>query len=753
MRPPAAERADPRTRSAPAAGAAPPVASATSNRIVAWYGATLFTSAVLVFWIQLLTGKLLLPRFGGTPAVWTSCLLFYQTLLLAGYAHADRVARIADPRRALAVHGALLLAGAACLPLRLPVLPVLSAQHPVLQLLTTLTLAVGPPFVALAATAPLMQRWFSRLGLAASTNPYPLYALSNLGSVVGLLAYPFLLEPRLTLAQQRLAWSLLYALACIAILGAGLPLLRAAGLATVPATASSVSSLRRRLQWLVLSCIPASLMYGVTAMLATDIGSVPLLWVVPLALYLLTFVAAFSTREQAAIRRAASVALPVLLAMLAVSFLLNLAHPVWLVPTAHLVGFFLAAYVLHGELAARRPPAEEATSFYLWMAFGGTLAGVGNAVVAPLVFDTILEYPLALGLTVLVLHAIEDRAPGTVTPGFASRVAAVTLVASIVLAGARSASVAQRWPGVVAIALLLAALRWIFPLTLAPLAITIVLAILTGQYASAGGTLLHVERSFFGVHRVVATADGARLYLHGTTLHGRQSGDSTRRREPLTYFHPSGPIGQLLANAPAGRFARVAVLGLGAGSLAAYARTGERWDFYEIDPTVERIARDPRWFTFLADAAAARVVIGDARLELAASPERYDLIVADAFSSDAMPVHLFTREAFALYGEHLRPGGILAVNVTNRFLDLAPVLAATANELGLRGIHQVDGAVSLDDTAVGKSASHWALLVRAWPDLGAVARDPRWRPLDERVAAEPWTDDHSDVLSVMRFER
>jgi hypothetical protein len=335
-----------------------------------------------------------------------------------------------------------------------------------------------------------------------------------------------------------------------------------------------------------------------------------------------------------------------------------------------------------------------------------------------------------------------------------SRVVAVTLVASIVLAGASSEGVAQRWPGVFTIALLLAALRWIFALTSAPLAITFVLAILAGQYSSTGGSLLHVERSFFGVHRVVATGDGARLYLHGTTLHGRQSADPARRREPLTYFHPSGPIGQLLVDAPPGRFPRVAVLGLGAGSLAAYARIGERWDFYEIDPTVERIARDPRWFTFLADAPTpTSVVIGDARLELAASPERYDLIVADAFSSDALPVHLFTREAFALYAEHLQPGGVLAVNITNRFLDLAPVLAKTAADLGLTGIHQVDDVVSRADASTGKSVSHWALLARAAADLGAVANDARWRPLDQRVAAEPWTDDHSDVLSVLRFGR
>jgi hypothetical protein len=272
-----------------------------------------------------------------------------------------------------------------------------------------------------------------------------------------------------------------------------------------------------------------------------------------------------------------------------------------------------------------------------------------------------------------------------------------------------------------------------------------------GQFWNGGERVLHVERSFFGVHRVLRAPDGSHVYQHGTTLHGRQSLDPARRREPLAYFAASGPIGQLLSSAAPTRFTRVAVLGLGAGTLAAYARAGADWDFYEIDPTVERIARDPRLFTFLADAPGrCRVVIGDARLALAAASDRYDLVIADAFSSDAMPVHLFTREAFALYRDRLRPRGVIAVNVTNRFLDLVPVLAANAGALGLVGVTR-DDVVSAAEAAAGKSASRWVVLAGAADDLGLIGADPRWTSLRADPDTRLWTDDHSGIGGALRW--
>jgi hypothetical protein len=725
------------------------------------YSIAILLGAALLFWVQLFFGKLLLPGFGGTPAVWNTCLLFYQAVLLGGYAYADLLGRLLVPRRQAVVHALVLLAPAALLPVGLPAgWEPPGDANPVPWLLGALALGLGVPFFVLSTTSPLLQRWFSRLGLPRSHDPYPLYAASNLGSMLGLLGYPLLVEPNATLAVQASLWSWGYALYVLLGLACAAALLRAPasaheGAAQDPAPAPLPS---QRLQWLLLSFVPAALLYGVTTMLATDVASVPLLWIVPLGLYLLSFVLAFASWQPLPFGALAAV-LPLGLAAMVITLLLNLASPAAPYLALHLAGFLTTAFVLHRELALRRPAAEHLTGFYLWISLGGLLAGLYCAILAPMLYDSVLEYPMALLLAGLLLHAA--RIGGT---GMGSvprvRLAALTLALGALLlllgAGFSLAPLPASLPGHAPLLLALLGIALAFRPGRLVLALGLAAGVMLGQFAPRAEGLLHASRSFFGVHRVYRVEGRYQVYQHGTTVHGRQSLDPALRRTALSYFHPSGPIGQALGLLyMAHPIERVAVLGLGAGSLAAYSSSGQQWDFYEIDPTVEAIALDPSLFTFLADARGeCRVILGDARLSLqrtAAAP--YDLIVADVFSSDAIPVHLFTREAFELYFRRLAPEGVLALHITNRFLDLEPVLGAIAAELGLVGVAQWDGSMTAHEAEIGKAASHWALVARRSEHLGALARRGRWRPLAVREGVRAWTDDYSDVLGVLQLGR
>jgi hypothetical protein len=721
------------------------------------YCLTLLLSALLLFCVQLYFGRLLLPRFGGTPAVWNGCLLFYQGVLLLGYLYADRVGRIERPGLALGLHLGTLLCGALLLPPRLlAAWSPAGQENPIPVLLALLGASLALPFLALSATAPLLQRWFSRLGLPQSRDPYPLYAASNLGSMAGLLGYPVLLEPRLTLLEQSRLWSGLYGLFVLFVLLCGRPLLRAAA-RTAPeareARALAAPPPHARLQWLLLSFVPASLVYGTTTMISTDIAAVPLLWIVPLSLYLASFVLAFAQGDAPRLRGALAAVLPAVLAAMVVSFLMNWSRPAWLLPALHLGGFFVAAYVLHKELASRRPAAEHLTRFYLWIAIGGLLAGVYNAVLAPSLYDAVVEYPLGLVLAGLLLQATAPRSGRAAAVQLVVRLAGLAAVLALLLAGFSAEGLVGAVPGAAVLVLLLALTRRGFGLRSGPLAAALAAGLLLSQFRPGAEGLLHQERSFFGVHRIYETEDGFHVYEHGTTLHGRQSLDPARRRVALAYFASTGPIGQLFSTfAFSDRLRSVAVLGLGAGTLATYSRASQAWDFYEIDPAVERIARDPRLFTFLADAPArCRVVLGDARLSLAAASESYDLLVTDVFSSDAIPVHLFTREAFELYLERLAPSGLIALHITNRFLDLEPVVAAIAADLGLVGLRQWDEAIPAEEGRLGKSASHWVVLARSEAEFGRLAQDPRWSAMGSVRPARAWTDDYSDLWGVFRL--
>lgn len=696
--------------------------------------------------------------------------MFFQSVLLLayGYAHLLSLSRLSGRRR-VGLHLLVLLLPLGLLPLSLPVTGPPAGVAPEAWLLGTLALRVGAPVFAVSATAPLLQRWFSASGDRRARDPYFLYAASNLGSLVALLSYPLLLERLVPLSRQRVAWSVGYGVLWLLEALCAAPLLRGAAAAAAadvadaaevaPGGPPAAAGVRF---WLILSALPAALLVGVTTYLTTDIAAAPLLWVGPLGLYLLSFVLVagpLSPDRRPGLSRGLRQALPPLLLLLLLLTLLRHAGGGLLIPL-HLLVFFGCALLCHGEALRRRPPPRRLTAFYFYLSLGGVLGGAACALLAPRLLPTVAEYPLALGLSVLCVAlvpapAAEPARPPRLGPtgSLASLILGLLLVAPALAGPARSA---------VLLGLAYAAPLWLgWGFRRRPVALSIGVGALWLVFAAAGvlglgsSRRLLTARSFFGVVQVqVEPRTGDHLLIHGTTLHGRQhfGAGQPSPPEPLLYFHRSGPVGQVFA-AGLDRRLPVAVVGLGVGTLASYAAPGQPMTFYEIDPAVVQVAKDPRLFTYLADSPGAiRVELGDARLRLRAAPAGgYGMIVLDAFSSDAVPVHLLTREALAEYLQKLAPGGVVLVDITNRYFALQPMLAALAADAGLCGLVQEDLAAGVP----GKADSTWVVLARRPADLQPLQplrRDSRWRPLPPGAPA-PWRDDFADPLQVFRWQR
>ncbi|MFO0800048.1 MAG: fused MFS/spermidine synthase [Gemmataceae bacterium] len=754
----------------------------------ALYAVTLFVGAALLFLVQPLAGKLLLPLVGGTPAVWNACMVFFQVLLLAGYLYAHKSVTRLGVRRQAALHlGVLLvvlLAFQTAVTIAGSPVPVFAslvpddADYPIVGALALLAAAVGVPFFVLATTSPLLQRWFAATGHRTAHDPYFLYAASNAGSLLGLLAYPLLIEPNVTVATQRVGWAfgvcgyLALVLCCAAAVRRSGERMKDEGRVTnEDGPAASCVVIRPSsfvvARWVALAALPSSLLLGVTTHVSTDLAPVPLLWVVPLALYLVSFVVVFA-RWPDRLHRAVGRVTPALVLFVVLGLLTDAAEPMSLVSALHLLAFFGVCLVCHGELAKDRPPARDLTRFYFWMSLGGVVGGLFNALVAPLLFHRLgmVEYPLALVLASLVRPgARRDAAPflkpRDVALVLGLLVAAVALVkvvpqlanlpAELDSPEALPARLLRNGlmfglPAVLAFALVRRPARYALALT----ALLVAGSLDPGQL----GHTLHMERNFFGVVRVTRSPDGTFVRLvHGTTLHGQQRTDEPGPPRPMTYYHERGPVGHLFRTVPPERVKRVAVVGLGTGAVAAYAKPGQAWTFYEIDPSVKRIAEDPAYFRFLSSckAASCDVVLGDARRMLARAPDgSFDVILLDAFSSDAIPVHLLTREALALYVRKLAPGGVLAMHVSNVHLDLPPLVDRLAADhdppLAAR---YWDDHPSDAEKADGKTASQWMVLARTAADLGPMGRGPLWQPV--RAGPGPvWRDDFANVLGVWK---
>jgi hypothetical protein len=671
--------------------------------VLAGFGATLFLSALLLFSVQPLFAKLVLPLLGGAPAVWSVAMVFFQGVLLAGYAYAHLLIRFAG-RGGFVVHAALLLVALLWLPIAIA--PGFFATPPTgnlpLWVLLLFSASLGMPLLAVSAGAPLLQAWFARTGHAHARDPYFLYGASNIGSLVALLSYPLLVEPLLTLKAQSEIWSAGYLvlLAAIVCCGAAAWQDRSALQTEARAVPVGMTSWSERSSWAAFGFLPSALLVAVTAHISTNIAAAPFLWVMPLAAFLLSFVVTFSRRPLLP-ARGMQLMLPVVLpaAMATVSFPGLLGGLTGI--AINLFALFAVCVVWNAELFARRPEAARLTDFYLSMSAGGVLGGAFTSLAAPYLFSSVLEFPLLLGASLLAIpemRAMLFRRRATTAIGGAALV--------VLIVGLSPA-------------------------------------------------IEHRERNFFGVVSTEFSPDGRfRLLMHGTTVHGAEKlsdVDEAARPEPLTYYAEGGPLASGVAIAHRRKGAlNVGVVGLGAGSLACYAAPLDRWRFFEINPAVTRIARDPRYFTFLSRCAPdAEVLPGDARLTLNDEADAsLDVLVIDAFSSDAIPVHLITAEALRLYAAKIRDDGVILLHISNRFLELASVVAATAHAEGLAGARmdhvRPDGEyfqnykTSSEAIALAKNAEALQPLVAAG-----------WAPLTSEGSVRPWTDDYSNIVGAM----
>jgi hypothetical protein len=701
------------------------VRARTAAASSAWLTVPLFASAMflsgfLLFIVEPMAARMVLPILGGVPMVWNGCVVFFQIVMLAGYGYAFGASRWLHPRQHVILHAAVLAAPAFVLPFMIQAGSSAPPDgNPLGWLLVLLAGTIGIPFFVLSTSASVFQHWLSRTDHPSARDPYFLYSASNLGCLLALASYPTLVEPTLTLREQSRLWTIGYAAFVVIAAGCAAIAWRRSAHAR-PAAATAVTAAReiagapvtalRRFRWVALAFIPSSLMLAVTSYVSTDIAAVPLLWIVPLALYLLTFALAFG-RHSTAAGALARRALPLLVVPLALAMILKLRAPLAFVLVLHLAAFAAMALQCHADLARDRPDASRLTEFYFWVSLGGMLGGLFNTLGAPLLFTRIVEYPLVVLLACL-LFRLAHRSLGE---------------------GGMSASL----PG---------------PRRLTANLATIAAVIAAGlAFSTTGERVLYATRTFFGVYRVSEDPGGRYHGLaHGTTLHGMQSLAPERRGEALTYYHRTGPFGQAwdaLPRASQGR--EVAVVGLGVGTLATYARPGQHWTFFEIDPAIERIARTREYFSFLeACGDRCRVVIGDARISLLRVPERtYDLLVLDAFSSDSIPIHLMTREALGLYLSRLTPDGVLVMHISNRHLRLAPIVARLAESQGLVAVQQVE--TLSPGWPEGKNPSHWIVMARDRPGLGTLNQDRRWSPLAPSSSTPLWTDDFSNILSVL----
>ncbi len=711
---------------------------------------SLFLSAFLLFSVQPVVSRMLLPRLGGSPSVWNTCVCFFQAALLVGYGYAHFIAWRLKPRTQLVIHGLVLASGLIVLPLSLGVDAPPPDASPIGWLLMRLALAVGPPFVAIAATTPLLQHWFSLTTHPQARDPYFLYVASNSGSLLALLSYPVLIEPTLGLSEQAWLWSIGFAATTAIVLACGIAARRNAASAPAPIVGTpALISNAERLRWVALAFLPSALMLAVTTYITTDIAATPLFWVAPLAIYIGTYILAFARRQiigQRALLTLQGIAF-VAAALAGFTGARNLASLL-----ISLGAFTFTAAVCHTELARRRPDVRRLTDYYLLISVGGALGGIFSALVAPVLFLGPWEYPLLLIAACLLrpppasVRLGEDWAiRGDLLLPVALTALSTALVWAASSAGPEGLRSAARAASIIVPG---TALLW-FARRRVRLALSLAGFLLLPAYVDASGSLIMV-RSFFGVHRVRSLINEDLVVLqHGTTIHGMQSTRPGEELMPLLYYDRAGPFGRLFAvlEKRALPITAVGVLGLGTGALGCYARRGEAWTFREIDPVVERLARDDRWFHFMGGCGNhPAVVLGDARLTLAAdTAARYDLIVIDVFSSDSVPVHLLTREALAQYFARLKPNGIVLFHVSNRYLDLTPVVARLAADAGAPVRHLLVKPVGSDLRRIGAEV---VAVGAPGSELDGLAADGWDLPQAGPVL---WTDERSDVLRVIRW--
>lgn len=717
----------------------------------ALYVLTILAGSFLLFLVQPMVARIALPRLGGAPAVWNSAMLVYQALLLAGYGYAHALDRL-PVRRQAAVHLGLLALASLWLPIGVLGWTLPSGTAPELWVPWLLAASIGPLFVAVSAQAPLIQRWFA--AARPGHDPYRLYAASNLGSFAGLLAYPLLVEPLVSVAGQRWLWTggYLLLIALVAAIAWRLP--NAAVQRAEPVADDSPPGWRRIAMWVALALVPSGLMLATSTYITTDIVAMPLLWVLPLGLYLLSFSIAFADRRAPAdfITSVAPITIILFGGVMIGGFTLEPALGLLLA----LALLFMVAVALHTAMYRLRPAPQRLTGFYLAMSVGGVLGGLFAGLIAPGLFDWTWEYPLLIlaagalvpqSILLPPLQALWRRGRGI--PALAV-VGAICALLLMLRQWGPAAWFGEDSPGLIFAVIAVVGLASIGVRAAYVTVLAVSLLLFGGINAlriTAAGDIR--TRSYFGVYTLSEDAN-ERTLAHGTTLHGVQLlGSPEREQQPTTYYTPSSGVGRALTIAPAlyGPEGRIGVVGLGTGTLACYALPTQYWTFFEIDPVVAELARTR--FSFLRTCTPdAQTVIGDARVSIAAArPQSFDLLALDAFSSDAVPIHLLTREAFADYGRALQPKGLLLVHISNRYMDLTPIVAAAARAGGWQAIELMDRPPLNED---GASLSHWIALSRDPGVIDALkGYGTGWVAIDQAGAGAGWTDDYASILPLL----
>ncbi len=709
------------------------------------FAVTIFTSASLLFVVQPMVGKMILPHLGGSPSVWTTCMLFFQSMLVVGYLYAHVIAQKLPPPWQIGLHFTLVaLAVALCLPFDLPTQLLQSQSSPALWLLAALAIAIGPPLLIVSSSAPLFQHWFAFTDHPDADDPYYLYAASNVGSLLALFAYPFVVERSFTVDTQTTLWAGGFGLLVLLTVGCSL-FVYDAGDAPVGTTDREAEPLswKRRGWWLLITFIPSSLMLGVTQYLTTDIASVPLLWVLPLGFYLLSFIVVFA-RMKLYLWLYRTLIPFVTLLVLAATFVefFTITITVFL----HLWMFFLFAMYFHGSLAEDRPHAEHLTEFYIWMSVGGALGGLFNSLLAPALFDWMLEYYLVLALGIACIWPIRTRSDADSpmvdwAAGLALAACIGTYLWSVRLLSFDAPSTAL---GIGVLVIVVVGTVAKFP-RVQNVALGMLLLIGFASYEHVQ-TATTYERSFFASYTVYTDrieGNEVKVFSHGTTQHGIQATAEHRQNAPVGYYHPAGPIGDVFEQLP---HEKVAVAGLGAGGLAPYHGTGAEFVFFEIDPVVEQIARED--FTYLDHCGeACRVEIGDARKLLEQKePQSYDLLFMDAYNSDSVPTHLLTVEAVELYLSRIKQDGVIAFHVSNRYLNIEGIVGALAEKMGLAArTKSYTPSANSSDLAY---QSNYTLVARKKEHLRKLADAPGWE--EPRVADVVWTDNFTNIVSALK---
>jgi hypothetical protein len=741
------------------------------------YTLTIFLSAFLLFIIQPMMSKLLLPQLGGNPSVWNAAMLFFQSILLLGYLYAHFSSRFLGPKKQSYVHIALLALSLLWLPIALKSdIGFSSSMYPVAWITLALFLSIGMPFIVLSSNAPLIQYWISNTKSKYASNPYFLYSASNIGSLLALLAYPLVIEPALNLDHQAQYWSILFyffvafVLCCITIMHRNFSFSAAHSQSDRDKASEKKPTFRTKTYWIALAFFPSSLMLGLTTYITTDIAAIPLFWVIPLALYLLTFIIAFSKYETPT---NVALKLQLVLIPLVVFSMAYGMQSMYMSMFLHVIAFFVSALVCHGLLSRNKPDPKHLTEFYVWISFGGVLGGLFNTIVAPNIFDSALEYKLAFVGCLLVRPILEGTIfnkkqlkldlfiPIVFILAFISVQFLVDKFAFDLVKQANDAETRSFLSdlaitsGVFFVILMAFYAIIMFGVEVTykrPLRLTLIVSSIFITSAAmnffSGKKSDHVvyeHRNFFGITKVKKYENLISL-SHGSTNHGSQSKNPNHKTWLTTYYTPLKPI--LRNISPDIKLSPYAVIGLGTGTSACAGAKGQTVDFYEIDPDMIWLSKDSGFFTYLKDCGTIpNIIMGDGRIEISKAPEkRYSAIIVDAFSSDSIPVHLLTREAIETYSSKLKDNGIIALHLSNRYLNLAPMANALANELGLIAFP----VLRHDNHNEYESSSVWLILTNDNSYLERANKDGlSWKRTTPQDPPQPWTDNYSNIIDLI----